>query len=120
MEVTRPPVVTPVADADAVGPGEKIIVEYRGREVGIYNVDGELFALRNRCPHHGGPLCRGTFGRTTLPSAPQEMVLGGQVAMCPWHHFEFDLTTGECLTDSKMRVKPYKVTVVDGKIMLGA
>ena len=119
MEVTTSRSGTPVADADAISPGEKLIVEFRGREIGIYNVDGEFYALRNHCPHHGGPLCRGSFGPTTLPSAPQEMVLGSRVAMCPWHHYEFDLATGECLTEPKMKVKPYKVSVVDGKIYLG-
>ena len=30
-----------------------------GREIGIYNLGGEYFALLNRCPHEAGPLCRG-------------------------------------------------------------
>jgi nitrite reductase (NADH) small subunit len=118
MEVTAAQAGTPVADVDAIGVGEKLIVEFRGREVGIYNLGGEFYALRNYCPHQGGPLCRGLFGQTTLPSAPQELVLGGRVAMCPWHHFEFDLVTGECVSEPTMKVKPYKVSVMDGKIYL--
>ena len=40
-------------------PGERKLVEIGGRSIGVFNVDGEYYALRNRCPHQGGPLCDG-------------------------------------------------------------
>ena len=48
-----------VARASEVAPGTCKIVTVAGREIGVFNVDGEYFALANRCPHEGGPLCQG-------------------------------------------------------------
>ena len=54
-----------VARAGDIAPGTCKIVSVRGREIGIFNLDGEYFALANRCPHAGGPLCRGRIGRSS-------------------------------------------------------
>ncbi|MCA1667024.1 MAG: Rieske 2Fe-2S domain-containing protein [Thermomicrobia bacterium] len=40
-------------------PGARKIVELAGRSIGVFNLGGEFFALRNSCPHQGGPLCTG-------------------------------------------------------------
>ena len=48
-----------VASADEIPPGGRKIVEVAGRSIGVFNVDGEFFALRNRCPHQGGAAVRG-------------------------------------------------------------
>ena len=59
-----------VAKAGEVAPGACKIVSVRGREIGIFNLDGEFFALANRCPHAGGPLCLGTTGPLVLSDGP--------------------------------------------------
>lgn len=103
-------------------PGERRIVDVGGRQIGVLNVDGQLYAVRNRCPHQGAELCRGTVGGTMLPSLPYEYRYGleGKVLRCPWHGWEFDLESGEKLFDpgSRMRVKTYPVTVENGEIVL--
>jgi len=69
------------------------------REIGVVlGPGGELRALRNRCPHHGAPLCLGdVVGRLEAP-APGTYVLSEQAVLrCPWHGWEFDLETGACL-----------------------
>ena len=48
-----------VARADEIAPGERKLVSVRGRDVVVFNVKGEYFALLDRCPHQGGSLCRG-------------------------------------------------------------
>lgn len=48
-----------VAAVDEMAPGARKIVDAGGRSLGIFNLGGEFFALRNRCPHQGGPLCEG-------------------------------------------------------------
>lgn len=48
-----------IAQVSEVPPGARKIVEVAGRSIGVFNVAGEFFALRNRCPHQGGPLCTG-------------------------------------------------------------
>ena len=48
-----------VAAVGEIAPGTCKIVAVAGREIGIYNVKDEFFALINRCPHEGAPLCIG-------------------------------------------------------------
>ena len=58
---------TSSATVDEIPPGGRKIVEVAGRTIGVFNVDGEFFALLNRCPHQGGPLCTGnTLGLSAL------------------------------------------------------
>ena len=60
-------VVAPVSE---IAPGTCKIVSVAGRSIGIYNVKDEFFALINRCPHEGAPLCIGPIlGRFTAGSA---------------------------------------------------
>jgi nitrite reductase/ring-hydroxylating ferredoxin subunit len=111
-------IVCPSAELPA---GAHRVVEVGGREIGVYHVDGEHFAVRSRCPHHGAPLCAGPARGTMLPSDVHRYVYGmdGQVVRCPWHGFEFDLRTGRSLADpERFRVKTYPVKVEDGDVVL--
>jgi len=102
--------------------GECRIVELNRRSIGIFHhEDGTLYAVRNRCPHHGGPLCRGKLGGTMLPSAPGEHRYGleGFVLRCPWHGWEFDIRTGRPLFDiDRSRVAVYEVSVEEGEVFV--
>lgn len=99
--------------------GEHRLIEVEGRRLGIFNVNGKYYAVRNVCPHMGGPLCLGTVGGAMLPSRPGEYVFGldGRVLRCPWHGWAFDLETGLALFEiAKARVRTYAVRVKDGYI----
>ena len=50
-----------MAAADEIGLGERKIVDVAGRSIGVFNIGGEFFALRNRCPHQAGALCEGAL-----------------------------------------------------------
>jgi nitrite reductase/ring-hydroxylating ferredoxin subunit len=94
--------------------GGRTIVEVSGLSIGVFNVAGRYHALKNSCPHQGAPLCRGSVRGTTLPSAPGEYLWGrdGEILRCPWHGWEFDLTTGRSVFNPHAcRVKSYEVTV---------
>jgi nitrite reductase (NADH) small subunit len=78
--------------------------EGRVREISVGNqtfcvakLNGEVAVLDNECPHHGGPLGQG-------------MVEDGKV-VCPWHAYAFDVNTGSCDDEPKLRVRVYPVTV---------
>jgi nitrite reductase/ring-hydroxylating ferredoxin subunit len=87
--------------------------------VGVYNVDGELRAVTNYCPHRGGPLCLGI--RTPIITAKEtykiEATGKDEILRCPWHGHEFDLRDGRSLVTSK-RVRAHAVRVEDGMIIL--
>ena len=95
-------------------PGARRIVEADGRSIGVFNVGGRFYALRNSCPHQAAPLCLGAIKGMTMPSKPGEYVWAreGEILRCPWHGWEFDITTGRSIFNPhKTRVKSYDVTI---------
>lgn len=103
-----------VGRADELPPGSRTIVEAGGRSIGVFNVGGRYYALRNACPHQGAPLCLGQVGGTALPSAPGRYRWGreGEILRCPWHGWEFDLTNGRSVFNPhRTRVRAYRVSV---------
>jgi nitrite reductase (NADH) small subunit len=110
-----------------VGPVEEFaapgcrLVEVDGRRVGVFTIGGELFAVSDRCPHRGAPMCEGTVSGTFVTSAPHDFVYGrhDRVIRCPWHGWEFDLETGRSLLEpARVGVKVYAVSVDDGVVVL--
>jgi len=103
-----------VATVDEIPAGQRKIVEVAGRSIGVFNIGGEFFALRNRCPHQGGPLCLGPLGGFVVSSGPGEYTYSrqGEILRCPWHGWEFDIRTGQSWFDPQgVRVRRYTVTV---------
>ncbi len=103
-----------VGTAAEIGPGSRKIVEVDGVSIGVFNVGGTYYALRNRCPHQGAQLCQGSLKGTALPSMPGEYIWAreGEILRCPWHGWEFDVTTGQSICNPhRVRVRAYEVTV---------
>lgn len=71
----------------------------QGKELAVFNVNGEFFAIENFCPHKGGPLADGN--------------LLGHTIQCDWHGWCFDLRTGECVTHPGENIETYEVIVED-------
>jgi 3-phenylpropionate/trans-cinnamate dioxygenase ferredoxin subunit len=110
-----------VCTAEELPEGSSRIVEIEGRSIGVFNVGGDLHALRNSCPHKGAPLCKGTVGGTMLPSEPHEYVYGreGSFIRCPWHGWEIDLATGRPFFDPERGlVRVYTVGIEDGNVVV--
>ena len=104
-----------VCAAADLPPGAKRVVqdEEHGISLGVFNVQGQFFALKNVCPHLGAPLCLGSVHATHRPSALFEFRpdLAGRVLRCPWHGWEFDIVTGKALYDANSRVATYPCAV---------
>ena len=96
----------------------RVVARVEGREVGVVAVGGELRGVRNRCPHHGGPLCRGTVEQRLTGRPGRYDVTGELVLRCPWHGWEFDPATGTCLDDPALRVAVYPAKTVDGRVLV--
>ena len=109
-----------LAKASEIPSGGMKLVKVDKREIGIFNVGGEFHAYANVCAHEGGPVCLGTIGGTNLPSDAHEYRYGleGRVLRCPWHHWEFDLRTGESIWGGKNGLVTYAVEVRGGEIFV--
>jgi len=110
-----------VAAVSEIAPGSRKIVTIRGREIGIFNLDGEFFALLNRCPHQGGELCRGALiGLATSPEPGVfELSRRGEMLKCPWHGWEYDIRTGQSWCDpNDTKVRAYPVSVEPGETLV--
>jgi nitrite reductase/ring-hydroxylating ferredoxin subunit len=113
-----------VCAVEDLPPGTMKLVPAGKFGVGVYNIDGSLYAIANYCAHEGAPLCAGFVGGTNEfdPDAPDQLrrVREGRVLRCPWHQWEFDVTTGQNLADPNRRVRTYEVDVTDGEVYLTA
>jgi len=107
-----------VGKVSELPPGSVRIVPVNNPQgVGVFNIEGSYYALKNVCPHQGGPLCAGpitgtTRARLSADGRPElEWIRDGEIVRCPWHRWEFDIRTGKTVFESRMRVARYDVTV---------
>ena len=117
--MTAPYVVANVAD---VPEGQHIVVEVRGREIGVFNVRGQYYALPNACFHQNGPLCRGATSGTLVANAATgwkpAWAYDGEIVICPWHALEFNVTTGQCLAYPNRRLPTWEVKVDGAQLVV--
>jgi nitrite reductase/ring-hydroxylating ferredoxin subunit len=109
-----------VATVDEIAPGTCKIVTVNGREVGVFHVNGEFFAIINRCPHQGAALCRGALVHRLKSAGPGDYSLAHDRVMlrCPWHCWEFDLRSGQSWCDPGIvRARTYDVKVEPGETL---
>jgi nitrite reductase (NADH) small subunit len=95
---------TRIASVDECPPGQCLELVAGDRIVALYNVEGRFYALDGVCPHQGGPLGRGT--------------LRGCVVTCPWHGWQFDVRTGQHLTNRSIRHFTFPVKVEGGQVFV--
>lgn len=109
-----------VCTVDQLQPGERRMVEHKGREIGVFNVGGSFYALRNYCPHAAAPLCVGKTSGVIHADRPHTYAYDPDtvVVACPWHHWEFRIDDGTCLTDERTRVRTYEVSVDDDVVRI--
>jgi nitrite reductase/ring-hydroxylating ferredoxin subunit len=106
-----------VATVDDIPPGQRKLVNVEGRDIGIFNVGGEYFAVGNRCPHEGASLCKGRIVGLVESSEPGSYQFSrrGELLRCPWHGWEFDLRTGKSWCEpERVKVRNYDLKVESG------
>jgi nitrite reductase/ring-hydroxylating ferredoxin subunit len=101
-------------------PGTKKVVAGGPFGIGVFNVNGTLHALINRCPHAGAQVCRGRItGTTESPDNCKPVwIQEGEILRCPWHGWEFEIATGRALTVPDRRLKKYPVHVSGGEVLV--
>lgn len=105
-----------VAKKDSLKEGEWTLIEVRRRSIGLFLNKGVVHAVLDYCPHAGAPICQGKVtGRVICHEKPEydEQLL---TVRCPWHHWEFDLKTGDPVIEMKGRLKLYPTRIEEGQV----
>jgi 3-phenylpropionate/trans-cinnamate dioxygenase ferredoxin component len=96
-----------VCAAEELAPGSMRLIEADGRKIGVFNCEGALYAIEDRCSHDDGPLAEGEFDAATC------------TVECPRHGSLFDLTSGRPKTlPAYAPVQTFSVEVEDDTIYL--
>jgi 3-phenylpropionate/trans-cinnamate dioxygenase ferredoxin component len=96
--------VCPASELEA---GGRLIFEHEGEPIAVFNADGELFAIEDRCSHDDGPLAEGEW-------SPADCTVE-----CPRHGSLFDLRTGKPKTLPAFQpVRTFPVEIIDDNITL--
>lgn len=109
-----------VATTSEIPPGGNKVVTVEGREIVVFHVNGEFFALLNRCPHEGAPLAKAACVAQLNSDEPGEYKRSrvGEMLRCAWHGWEFDMRTGQSYCDPKhTRVRSYPVRIEPGETL---
>ena len=81
-------------------------VQVSGQAIALANVGGSFYAINNTCLHRGGPLGEGQ--------------LDGTVVTCPWHGWQYDVTSGKTLQNANAGVGCYATEVRGDEIYVDA
>ncbi len=103
-------------------PGRPHRLQVAERPIVLVRKEEDFYALRDICPHQGAPLSAGIVSGTPKPCLPgEEIVLDrvGEILICPWHGWEFDLRKGQAIANpGRGRVKTYPVRVEGDRVMV--
>ncbi|MCA9053070.1 MAG: Rieske 2Fe-2S domain-containing protein [Planctomycetaceae bacterium] len=86
-----------IAQRGSVPEGSGVELTVEGRIIALYRVGEEFFALDGICPHAGGPLGQGQ--------------LNDCIVTCPWHGWQFDVSTGTHCLNNRLRQTTYAVRI---------
>ena len=91
-----------VAKISEVPPGQGCVVQAGAKSLALFNVDGSYHVIDNTCPHRGGPMGDGE--------------LDGRLAICPWHGWRWDVTTGANANNPSVRIACYPTRIENGDV----
>ena len=85
-------------------PGRGKLVTVNGRQVAVFRLGDEFFALDNMCLHRGGPLCDGLIERGAVT--------------CPWHGWSYEIRTGTMVQDPRVGVSKHEIRIEGDELSL--
>ena len=106
--------------------GERKIVQHGAHDIGVFHWEGQFYAYSNYCLHQGGPACEGlTIANVEERLRADKTSMGLHFTdqmnfVCPWHGYEYDLKTGECVGDRKQKLRKFEVIERGGDIYVVA
>jgi len=105
-----------VGKASEFKDGDRRIVFHGDIEIGVFRHDGQFYAYSNTCLHQGGPACEGLIiakvEEKLMPDKTSKGLYFSETEthfVCPWHGYEYDITTGEFVADRRQKLRKYQV-----------
>src|SRR4029078_9295111 len=104
-----------VGKASDIKEGDRKVVTAGKREIGIFHKGGAFYGYSNTCLQQGGPACEGMITQNVVDVIDKDHLYQGQTYgdevhfVCPWHGYEYDLKTGECIGDRKLKLRKYEI-----------
>src|SRR3990172_5315484 len=74
------------------------------RRIAVFNIDGKLYGIESDCKHMKASLRKGN--------------VQNDIVTCPWHHWQYDIKTGQCLTVDKFKLKTYQVEIEGNNVYI--
>ncbi len=87
-----------------LGEGQGLVVTLEDNDIALFNVGGNFHAIDNTCKHAQGPLGEGELDKAQVT--------------CPLHGWQYDVTTGACVTNPGVSQKKYNVKVEGDDILI--
>ena len=108
--MTQEPEFVSLCKVDDVRPGEArhfrpMQGKWRLKPVAVWNEGGDFHITNYVCPHSGGPLSEGT--------------IENGVVTCPWHAWQFNVSTGKSARGDAHAIAIYECKVEDGEVLIG-
>jgi nitrite reductase/ring-hydroxylating ferredoxin subunit len=101
----------------------RLVVDLGEHTIGIFRVEGRLYAYENTCPHQGGPVCQGLIIPAVREVLTQERTAAGYAfdesdmrIVCPWHGYEFSIATGTHPGCADVRLRSFPVYEENGVV----
>ncbi len=112
-----------IGQLDDFEDGGKRLLSVNNVDIGVFRMDGELFAWRNVCPHQGGPVCQGRLFKRVIDNLGPDKQHHGRAydedqlhIVCPWHGAEFNIRTGVHAGIPDLMLTPVEINVRDEKV----
>jgi nitrite reductase/ring-hydroxylating ferredoxin subunit len=86
--------------------GKAMTVRVGGKDIALFNIDGNIYALDDACPH----------ARVSLGSSK----LRGNIVTCRGHGFGYEVTSGRCVSIAGLRAATHEVKIAHGKILVAS
>jgi nitrite reductase/ring-hydroxylating ferredoxin subunit len=112
-----------VARSEEVPERGRLVVDINDYTIGLFRIDGKLYAYENTCPHQGGPVCQGLVIPAVRELLTKEQHSTGYAfdeaemrIVCPWHGYEFSIETGTHPASSSYKLTPIPVHEENGVV----
>lgn len=114
-----------VGPVDGFADGERRVVVCGDKEVGVFRINGAFYGWHNRCSHVGGPVCQGRLMKRVVEPVDADgttrmLQFDGEEThiVCPWHGYEFSVTTGRHPGNPRARLIKADIEVRDGDVFV--